>query len=108
MESIRGNKFMDIYRIRLKRFPHLFIGKKDPSYALKSDYALKQWGYSNETADQRLQLDAHWYKPEKYAKVWTSLSALKRFLTLCRRNGADTFSEYELLNGEEVVDINEL
>jgi hypothetical protein len=54
-------------RVRLKASPDKWVGKKSPTYAFHSDQ------------DPRpLQENAYWFVPEKNAKVWTTVSALRR------------------------------
>lgn len=86
------------YMIRLKRFPDRYIGKKNTSYALTNDRQIKsRW---NGKADEAVKPDAHWFKSERYAHVWTDRASLKRLITYCGGLEAG-FSEYEFLrNGQ--------
>lgn len=80
-------------RIRLKNHPDKYVGKSDPTYAVRCDAFLKERG------DRPLPalLEAHWFVPEARAKVWSSIKDLRRFLSLCAQQSYKlaTFSEYE-------------
>lgn len=99
---------MDIYRIRLKNRPDRWVGKKSPSYALVSDKRIAHFRerYPLCSLEEAVTLNAHWFVKENTAKVWTSVSSLRRFLAICREGKDDTFSQYEVLNGENVVDFS--
>lgn len=100
---------MDIYTIRLVRHPELYVGKQSPSYAIKSDKAIGEWmHYKAQPIDEVLQIDAHWYKSEQYAKIWTNKLAVKRFLAYCGEDKDATFSEYEILKNGNVINIKEI
>jgi hypothetical protein len=104
---------MTFYTIRLKRYPHLYVGKKNPYYALTSDASIQKLLRDSwpKTIDEALQIDAYWFVHEERAKVWTNLTSLKRFLSYCAGKDDDgnrnplVFSEYEFLrNRENFVD----
>ena len=78
---------MEFYTIRLKRHPNLFVGKENPSYAITTDEEIQTCLKSGHaywsTVEKILQVDAHWFKSEKYAKVWTDLKSIKRLFSYC-------------------------
>lgn len=108
---------MDIFTVRLKNHPTIFVGKTNSSYAVKSDAqiaeTLKYWSGQGKprTTDDVLLLDAQWFVAERRAKVWTEASMLKRFLSYCCKTEDDpnpSLSQYEILMNGEVVDLKDL
>ena len=80
-------------RVRIKNHPSKWVGQTHPSYALHPDQH-----------SHPLQLDAHWYVPESRAKVWTSLTVLKRVVTLSKYGfDSATFSQFEVVFGDGSV-----
>jgi hypothetical protein len=99
---------MNFYTIRLKRHPHLFVGKKSPSYAITTDAQLQtRRNYRNEPMDEIIGIDCY-FKKEKYAKVWTSVTSLKQLLTYCGSVKGTGLSEYELLCNNQVITFESL
>lgn len=96
----------EYYTIRVKRHPHLFVGKESSSYAINCDEGIIVSAKHRPGAniDEILQLNAYWFKPERFAKIWTSLPTLRRFLRYCASEYEHpTFSEYELLLNGKVI-----
>lgn len=92
---------MPVFKIRLKHHPDKYVGKKDPTYAVHSDQT---------NGHNHPQIDAHWYVSEAQAKIWTSVTHLRRFLGFCRNAEGDTFSLYELIvlshKGSKVIELD--
>ena len=81
---------MQIYLIRLKDHPTVYVGKQNPTYAIRGD-----------SDDRPLQLDAHWYVPRQKAKLFSRRTAIKQFVN--RYNKGDTFSKFEVeIDGKRV------
>ena len=109
---------MNFYTVRLKRHPHLFVGKSNPSYALRPDDKIKdvldnprKYNYGKSpTVDDILQIDAFWFVNEKKAKVWTDIKDIKRLFSYANNQYNDevksTFSEYEILCNNEVITVD--
>lgn len=107
---------MNFFVVRLKRHPHLFCGKRNPSYAFTSDQHIAKclkngW---DKTVDSALNVEAHWFTPEKRAKVWTNPSQLKAMFSYASESDGDgnkmacTFNEYEILMNGQVISLDEL
>jgi len=110
---------MNFYTLRLKRFTDKYVSKQNPSYAIKSDqmieYYLKKGHFK--TQFDALQTDAQWFKSPEYAKIWTSESAVKKFISRASNDGCLfwnndipslvlSFSEFEIVvNGNEVLPV---
>jgi hypothetical protein len=105
---------MNFFVVRLKRHPHLFVGKKNPSYAFNSDQHIQdclkgRWSSRlSKDADDVLQPTAHWFVTEKRAKVWTNPSQLKALFTYRMERDDDgkpfgTFNEYEIVMNNTVI-----
>ena len=102
---------MDIFTIRLKRRPDLYVGKRNPYYAMMTDNPiLNRIKHTNQTIDQIIDGCALFCKPEKYAKVWTSEKAIRQFLSYCcpGDDTSPTYSEYELLLNGNVIPIEQV
>jgi hypothetical protein len=109
---------MNFFAIRLKRHPHLFVGKESPSYAIRSDQVIQErlrvGNRGHETVDSILGVDAYWFKPEKLAKLWTDAVPIKRlfsYKTPTDDNGkkiTPTFNEYEVIHNGSVISYEEL
>jgi hypothetical protein len=74
---------MSVYRIRLKRHPARFVGRRNSSYAV--------------TPWKDVTPGASWFVAEARAKIWTSLGEVKSFLGHCGVKKGDVLSEYELV-----------
>lgn len=99
---------MEFFAIRLKRYPHLYVGKSNSSYAVMADSKIDYWKKErpSDSIDRILQTDAHWFKSEKHAKIWTDRTTLKRFLSYCgEKEKGRLFSEYEVVCNGKVIDI---
>lgn len=85
-----------IMKVRLKRFPDRWVGKKNPTYAFISDQA-----------KMSLDPDGSWYVEEKYAHIWTDVVALKRVVTASGYGRGPkpemTFNEFEVVFGDGTV-----
>lgn len=107
IEKFEGSRpyGQELYTIRLKYHPHLFIGKSNASYALMSDEEIagQQVMNSRDTVDNIIGVHSSFFKPVQYAKVWTSLTTLKRFLKYMRYGKNPVFSYYELLRDGRVI-----
>lgn len=86
-----------MYRIRLKARPDLFVGKKDISYALKSDQtALFHNQNRNETDDKLFQYNAHWWVSEERARVFPSIKEFNSSVgRICDKQ--ETYSRLEVV-----------
>lgn len=113
------------YMLRLKCRPDLYVGKKNPTYAVKTDQRITaniQWYLEqrNEVLVARnvlLQRDEsnppYWFVPKTRAKVWSGVTGVRRFIGRCRSEATDTFSEYEIeethpKSGVAVMPLDEL
>lgn len=104
-------KNMTLLLLRLRRHPHLFVGKKSSSYAIQSDEAIRRTlNYAIvKTIDEALQIDAFWFTGEKFAKVWTNAASLKRLLSYCSKEDKEsTFSEYDIILNGNIISYNTL
>lgn len=102
---------MTYYKIRLKDKPDLFLGKRNPSYGIcpiehmqeVAKTQANQTSYAKpptiaESLEWYAKLNERYFTKEKFAKVWTSIPVLRRFLSYCSRSeGTNTFPQYELV-----------
>ena len=71
-------------------------------------------GKGIEAIDNVLQIDAFWFKSEKYAKIWTDAAPVKRLFSYKTPTDDDgkkivpTFNEYEILHNGKVISYEEL
>jgi len=83
-----------------------WVGKKSPTYAIRTDERLIQLaGTSNQNFDP-YQRDAYWWVDnQKQAKVWNSLEQVKRFISSAaggknNRPSNLSFSFYEVVGSD--------
>lgn len=80
----------ELYRIRLKAKPEVYVGKHDPTYAINED-------------GKAIDLSAHWFVPEPLAKAWTK-SALRRVVAYaCSEWRTATFTRFEVVDTKGVA-----
>ncbi len=108
---------MLFYRIRLKRYPNLYVGKKDITYAICSDQLierLKKRVVSRDWGDKDI-FPFNLLKKEKFARIFTSRGDIQRILTLKSEWDSNptwhrvdaTYSEYEVVyefDGKSMVE----
>jgi hypothetical protein len=74
---------MSVFRIRLKRHPLRFVGRRNSSYAV--------------VPGRDVTPGASWFASEARAKIWTSLGEVRAFLGHCGVKKGDMLPEYELV-----------
>jgi hypothetical protein len=105
---------MNFFAVRLKRHPHLYVGKDSASYAFMCDQELvarmNNDKRHNRTVDETLQIDAHWFKCEDAANVWTSTRPVASLFNRSVNSFFDedkpatiTFNEYEIVHNGNVL-----
>jgi hypothetical protein len=101
---------MNMIAARLKRFPTIYVGKRNPSYAFLTDGEIvsRQKQRPQDRMEDIFQTNAHWYTTEKYAHVWTNIGSLKRLLSYCRNSHPIVYSEYEFVLNGEAMDLKTL
>lgn len=77
---------MKTFLIQIKEHPCLYVGKKNPTYALTSDKAIKNGMIIDPTA--------HWFAPRHKAKIWTDPLQLRNFVN--RYNKGETHNHYNV------------
>ena len=111
---------MNFYTIRLKQRPHFYIGKTSSTYAIHTDQTLAdQIKWYKDTRNQDVtpidimffcneDRPPQWFVPEKRAKVWTTVTAIKHFTSYAKCKERDnTFNEYEVVvNGSAIIPLD--
>ena len=99
---------MTFYRIRLKRYPDKWVGKKNIVNAIRSDQKI------NSRKSDSEPFYFPWFTKEKYARIYSSPGEIQRILTMLEvheyapyRKVEQTFGEYEVVideNGSQRVE----